>query len=136
MSVAMSGPLQLAVFAALEAHAPLAALVGTHIYDAVPSGDLPPLYVRLGGESVRDASDVSGGGAVHQLTLSVMTTHPGFAAAKAVAGAVCDALQDADLVLTRGRLVSLRFQRATARRRDAETSRRIDLIFRARVQDD
>ena len=135
MSFALSAPLQAAIFDALTGNAALKPLVGDEIYDAVPGGILPSTYVRFGTESVRDASDGSGAGAIHQVTVSVITTEPGFAGAKAVAGAVSDALHDADLVMSRGRLVSLRFDRATARRIDASAARQIDMRFRARVQD-
>lgn len=136
MSYAVSGALQAAVFAALSGNAALGALVGSAIYDAVPAGTVPDLYVRLGTETVREASDGSGAGAVHLLTVSVITTNPGFASAKAVATAVSDALHDADMTLTRGTLVSMQFERATARRIDAASARQIDLRFRARVSDD
>lgn len=136
MSYAVSGALQAAVFGALGADATLAALVGTAIYDAVPAGTVPELYVRLGAETAVEAADGSGAGAIHYLTVSVITTAPGFASAKAAAAAISDALDDADLVLTRGRLVSILFERATARRIDAASARQIDLRFRARVQDD
>lgn len=136
MSYAVSGALQAAVFAALSGDAALAALVGSAIYDAVPAGTVPDLYVRLGTETVREASDGSGAGAVHSLTVSVITTNPGFASAKAAATAVSDALHGADLALTRGTLVSMQFERATARRIDAASARQIDLRFRARVSDD
>jgi|Cruoilmetagenom7_1024161.scaffolds.fasta_scaffold00134_8 hypothetical protein len=136
MSYAISGALQAAVFTALSQNVALSALVGTGIYDAVPAGSVPDIYVRLGSETVREASDGSGAGAVHFLTVSVITTSPGFATAKAAAAAVSDALQDAELELSRGRLISLGFERATARRIDAASARQIDLRFRARVQDD
>lgn len=136
MSFSMSGPLQAAIFTALGADTTLTALVGTAIYDAVPTGALPNIYVRLGSETARDASDGTGAGAVHKITVSVITTQPGFSGAKAAAAAISDVLHDANLTLSRGRLVSLRFQRAAARRIDAAASRQIDLIFRARVQDD
>lgn len=136
MSFAMSGPLQQAVFDALMADTALSALVGTAIYDAVPTGDLPPLYVQLGSEDATDASDCSGGGALHRLTVSVITDNPGFAHAKAAAGAVSDALHNADLSLSRGALIFLRFERARARRVEASATRQIDLRFLARVQDD
>jgi hypothetical protein len=136
MSYAVSGALQSAVFAALSGNAGLVGLVGSAIYDAVPAGTVPDLYVRLGTETVREASDGSGAGAVHFLTVSVITTNPGFASAKAAATAVSDALHDADLALTRGTLVSMQFERATARRIDAASARQIDLRFRARVSDD
>ena len=136
MTYAVSVALQAAVFAALNADVALTALVGTGIYDAVPAGSVPDIYVRLGAETVREASDGTGAGAVHFLTVSVITTNPGFASAKAAAAAVSDALHDAELTLTRGNLVSLRFERATARRIDAASARQIDLRFRARVSDD
>lgn len=136
MTYAVSAALQAAVFAALNADTALAALVGSAIYDAVPAGSVPDIYVRLGSETVREASDGSGAGAVHFFTVSVITTTPGFASAKAAAAAVSDALHEAELALARGNLVSLRFERATARRIDAASARQIDLRFRARVSDD
>ncbi|MGJ8546801.1 MAG: DUF3168 domain-containing protein [Sulfitobacter sp.] len=136
MSYAMSGPLQAAIFDALSADSALAALVGSAIYDAVPGGSLPPIYVRLGGEAAQDASDASGAGALHVVTVSVITTQPGFAGAKAAAAAISDALHAADLPLSRGRLVWLQFHKATAARIDTASARQIDLQFRARVQDD
>ena len=136
MSYAISGPLQTAVFDALNADAAFGTYVGSDIYDAVPAGTVPDLYVRLGSETVRDASDGSGTGAVHFFTVSVITTTPGFASAKMAAAAVSDALHEADLTLSRGRLVSLRFESGAARRIDDASARQIDLRFRARVQND
>lgn len=135
MSYALSGPLQAAVFAALSADPAVTALVGSDIYDAVPSGTPPACYLRLGSEVVNDASDGTGPGALHRFSVSVITTRPGFASAKAAAGAVSDALHGADLTLSRGRLVYLHFTKAKARRVDALSARQIDLEFRARVQD-
>lgn len=136
MSFAMSGPLQAAIYSALTGDATLAALVGSAIYDAVPSGTLPPIYVLLGTESVTDASDCTSAGALHRFSVSVITTNPGFAQAKAAAAAVSDVLHHADVDLSRGRLVFLRFEQANANRVESEAIRRIDLRFAARVQDD
>lgn len=137
MSYAMAAGLQAAVFQRLTADAGVAALVGAAVYDAAPPGDLPPTYVTLGPEEARDASDRTGNGARHRFTVSVVSEVAGFAAAKAVAGAVCDALEDAPLALARGRLVGLWFERASARRSGpAGQVRQIDLRFRARVEDD
>ena len=136
MSFALSGPLQTAVFNHLAANEPVTALVGDAVYDAMPAGAVPDTYVQLGAETVRDVSDGSGGGTDHLFTVSVYTTAAGFSGAKAIAGAVCDALQDAELVLSRGRLVSLRFDRASAKRIESASLRRIEMRFRARVQDD
>ncbi len=136
MSYAISSALQAAVYGALAGDAVLQSLVGDAVYDAVPSGILPDLYLRLGSETVQDASDGSGGGAVHLFTVSVITSSPGFTRAKEVAAAVSDALHDADLPLVRGHLVSLRFVQAAAKRIDTVSAQQIDLRFRARVQDD
>jgi len=133
MSYAMAAALQEAVYQRLAGDAALAALVGGAIFDAPPEGDLPTIYVALGAESVRDRSDISGAGAWHRFVVSVITDAAGFHAAKEAAGAVSDALIDAPLVLTRGRLVALNFERARARRVDRGDKRRIDLTFRARV---
>ena len=85
-------------------------------------------------EEVIDASDKTGGGAEHRLTVSVISDATGFKGAKEVAVIVSDALVDAGLVLSRGRLVYLRFLRAVARRLDEGASRRVDLVFRARTE--
>ncbi len=135
MSYGVAGPLQAAVFQALNANTELGVLVGGNIFDALPSGAVPSLYLALGPEKVRDASDMTGGGAVHEITISVVTDSAGFASAKAIAGHVSDILVDADLALSRGSLVGLRFYKAVAARVGSGDTRRIDLIFRARVCD-
>ena len=134
MTYAVSAALQAAVFQALTGDAPLGALVGANIFDALPAGPLPGLYVSLGPETVREASDQTGGGALHDFDVSVVTDGTGFHAAKAVAGAVSDALDGAALSLARGRLVGLWFRKARATR-ESGGLRRIDLTFRARVED-
>lgn len=136
MSYALSAALQRAVFAALGSDPAVSDTVGTAIYDAVPNGSLPSLYVSLGPEAVRVADDKTGAGAVHRFVVSVITDSPGFASAKEAAGAVCDVLHDASLAMDRGRLVSMRFERARAGKIDKGTGRKIDLTFRARVEDE
>ncbi len=134
MSYALAAPLQAAVFARLQADGGLSALVGEHIYDALPTGTLPRLYVALGPETVRDASDGDGAAAWHVFTVSVVTETAGFHSAKTAAAAISDTLHGADLVLGRGRLVGLWFHKAKAARQSGGL-RRIDLTFRARVED-
>ena len=136
MSYGMSAALQAAVYARLEADSGVQALVGAAIYDAAPAGSVPGLYLSLGPEDVRDRSDKSAGGAVHDFTVSVVTDAAGFQGAKDAAAAVSDALVDAPLALARGRLVSLAFLKARARRVSSGAQRQIDLRFRARVEDD
>jgi len=135
MSYGVAPALQAAVYQRLAADAALAALVGPAIYDALPPGILPPLYVVIGPEVVRDRSDMTGHGAEHDFTVSVVTEAAGFASAKAAAAAVSDALVDAPLTLSRGQLVGLAFWRAQAARVGAGDQRQINLTFRARVDD-
>ena len=135
MTYAAAAALQEAVFAHLSADPGVTAILGGAIHDALPAGPLPPLYLSLGPEQARDRSDGTASGAEHEFTLSIVADAAGFHLAKTAAAAVCDALAEADLALTRGRLVSLHFIRATARRDGAGQRRRIDLTFRARLDD-
>lgn len=135
MSYGVSAALQKAVYQRLTADAALAALVGTDIFDAPPSGTVPATYVSLGPEVARDASDKTGAGALHDFTVTVITDAAGFQLAKDVAAAVGDALQQPMPTLERGTLIWLGFRRAKAQREGAEQLRRIDLTFRARVED-
>lgn len=135
MSYGVSPALQAAVFQRLISDSPLEAVVGDAIFDALPAGPAPDVYVALGPEKVRDWSDKTGGGAIHEFTVSIISQSSGFAPAKLAACAVSDALIDADLTLSRGSLVSLRFAKAAAARVGTGDTRRIDMIFRARVSD-
>lgn len=136
MSYGMAAALQSAVYQHLLADVAVSALVGDAIYDAVPAGNVATTYVSLGPEDARDSSDKSGAGAEHRFTISVVTQSAGFGAAKEVAAAIADALEEADLNLSRGRVVGLWFERGSARRSGkAGRIRRIDLRFRARVED-
>ncbi len=136
MSYAVSAALQASIYQQLFTDPDLGALVGANIFDALPSGALPSLYVALGPEVAKDRSDKTGGGALHEFTISVVTDSAGFAQAKIAAAAVSDALVDAELTLTRGHLVSLVFYKATAARVGTGDTRQINLIFRARVADE
>lgn len=135
MSYGVSAALQQAVYQRLTADSTLAMLVSGAIYDAVPAGIITGTYVSLGPEDVREKSDMTGHGALHEITVSVVTDAAGFQGAKEVAAAVSDALVDATLILARGTLVYLNFHRARARRVEDADVRRIDLTFRARVDD-
>lgn len=129
MSYATSAALQTAVYGALGG-------LSVPVYDALPAAaHVPPIYVSLGAETAKDASDKTGQGAVHSFTISVLSTGSSFAKAKTVAADVCDALIGANLSLDRGRLVSLGFDRARAQRIQNGAGRQIDLRFRARVED-
>ena len=67
---------------------------------------------------------------------SVVNESAGFQAAKTIAGAVSDALHNAQPALSRGRIVRMQYLRAKALRIDDGTRRRIDLLFEARVEDE
>lgn len=135
MSYGASAALQTAVYQHLLDDANVAALVGPHIYDAAPTGAIPQIYVSLGPEDVTARNDKSGSGAVHRFTVSIVNDGAGFQAAKTVAGAVSDALNDARPDLSRGKVVRMQFLRASARRVGDGAKRRIDLLFEARVED-
>lgn len=135
MSYGVAAALQAAVYQRLITDVAVDTLIGDAIYDAVPPGTVTGTYVSIGPEDVRDASDKTGRGAFHDFTVSVVTDEAGFQAAKAVAAAVSDALVGAQLLLLRGRLVGLWFVRARAARVESGEKRRIDLLFRARVED-
>lgn len=136
MTYAMSQSLQKAVYDALVGDAALQALVGTAIFDAPPAGSIPALYVSLGPEKAQDCSDQSGAATRHDFMISVVTDSASFHDAKAVAGAVSDVLGAPLGALDRGRIVTLNFLRARAQRDEAGQQRRIDLTFRALLDDD
>ncbi|MCY1127204.1 DUF3168 domain-containing protein [Frigidibacter sp. RF13] len=135
MSYGAAAALQAAIYQRLVADSPLYALVAGAIYDSVPPGNTAGTYVSIGPEVAKDASSQTEGGAQHEFTISVVTDAAGFQNAKAVAAAVSDALTGATLVLARGHLVGLWFLRARARRVEDADVRRIDLVFRARIED-
>ncbi len=137
MSLALSGELQGAVYGALVADPVLAGLVGNEIFDApLPGGGTLPAgeFVTLGEEVVKPFDTATSSGAVHDFDVSVHSTASGFAAAKAVAAAVSAVLVDANLLLAGGALVSLRFVKARAKRGVAPELRRIEMRFRAVVE--
>jgi hypothetical protein len=128
MSYIASAALQRAVFARLSDQLPDVTIV-----DAMPPGTPTGSFVLLGPEVAVDQSDKTGAGAEHRIDIAVISDETGFLPAKTIAGAVSAALVGADLTLTTGHLVSLQFLRATARRLEEGSVRRIDLQFRARI---
>ena len=133
MSDLLSDVLQTAVYDRLSGDADLGAIVGVHVFDAMPAGPVPDLYVLIGEESVKDASDQSGAGAVHDLSISVMSTANSFLVLKQAAAAIWSALDSASLMPSRGRIVGLWF-RASQAKRSSAGQRKIDLKFRARLE--
>ena len=130
MGYSGAAALQSALFAALSA-AP--ALAGVSILDAIPAGGGGGTFVLLGPEEVTDASDKSGLGADHRVVISVISDARGFLEAKEIAADISDALVDATPPISRGRIVSIGFVKAVAKRLKDGDVRRIDLTFRVRL---
>lgn len=135
MSYVIAPALQTAIFAYLSADAALQALLGGALYDAIPPATPPATYVLIGPEEAFDRSDKTGHGAEHRLVISVVSNASGFLAAKEIAARICEVLDAPALTLARGRLVAMWFDRAEARKIEGDQTRRIDLRFRARVED-
>jgi hypothetical protein len=131
MSYLAAPALQSALFARLSGAAVLA---GVAILDAQPADPVPDTFVLIGPEEVSDASDKSGAGAEHRVTLSVVSSAAGFLVAKEIAAGICTALEGPSLALAEGRVVSTTFRRAVARRLDGGATRQIDLSFRIRIE--
>ena len=137
MSYAMSAALQEAVFVALSGNPVLiAALEG--IYDAPTGSDgTPPLgtYITLGDEVAKDRSSGTHKGVTLDFEVNIHSDFAGFSKAKAVSAEVVDTLAWADLSLSRGQLINLRFLKSRTRRGAAPETRRIALVFRAILDD-
>ncbi|MEM9197010.1 MAG: DUF3168 domain-containing protein [Pseudomonadota bacterium] len=140
MTYALGWPLQQAVYAVLAADSALSALVADRIYDAAPhagtAADPADVYVTLGEELARPFDTVDCHGSRIDFSIAVHSGDEGYATAKSVAGAICDALIDAALPLARGQLVGLRFLQAQAQRGRSPTRRRVTLRFRAVIIDE
>lgn len=136
MSYATAPALQTALYEMLAGDAELQALLAGAIYDAIPPATPPATYLLIGAEQAVDASDKTGRGAEHRMKFSVVTNATGFLAAKQVAARLCDLLDAGTPPLARGRVVAIWFDRAEARKTEGDQTRRIDLRFRARIEDD
>lgn len=131
MTYLAAAGLQTALYSCLTG---LAELEGIPVLDALPQ-NVPDTYVLIGAEEVRDASDSSGPGGIHQVVISIISAAAGFLQGKEIAGAICRQVPEARLDLSQGAsVVSVAFSRAEARRIAAGRIRRIDLTFRIRVQ--
>lgn len=129
MSYAASAALQSALYQHLTTAPALAAVP---VFDAQPASP-PGTFVLIGPEEARSRPDAEGGVSEHRLTVSVITNESGFLAAKLIAVIISDRLDEGLPGLTRGRLISLHFEQARAKRLDQGQHRRIDLRFRASV---
>lgn len=84
-------PLQPAVIAALKAHAPLAAIVGTKVYDRVPANTQPPYITITGWQIVEDGADCADAVEIF-FDAQIFSVNGGISQAAYMAGYVKDAL--------------------------------------------
>ncbi len=131
MSYAATAALQEAVYSVLSGDATITTLTDGNVYDALPPGPVPSLYVSLGPERVRDASDVMADAAIHDFPIIVTSDGTGFHEAKRVAAAVSDALLGGTFVMSQGAVTAMNFLRARARR--VGNVREIEIWFRAMI---
>lgn len=135
MSYQYSLALQGAIYDRLLGFEPLKKLIGTAIYDRLPGGVPPDVFVLIGDEQVLDRSDKSAHASRHDVTVSVLGDGQGFSTVKEVAAQVSTALDNAALHLNAGALRQIQFQSAKTRRDGGRAARRIDLIFRAYIDE-
>ncbi|MCV6598446.1 MAG: DUF3168 domain-containing protein [Mangrovicoccus sp.] len=135
MSYAASAEMQRALYDLLTSDAAPAELAGVPVVDRMAEGTLPPLYIALGPERVRDGSTKTSRGAEHRLTITVISALGGFAQIKQIAGAICTHLEGQRPSLSQGQVAGLQFLSAQARRGPSGAERRLDLSFRAFVDD-
>ena len=108
--------LRAAIRDTLAADTPLISLLGgAKIYDEPPrDAELP--YVTLGEDVISDGSTATEAGDEHSLMLHVWSRQGGHREAHVLAGAVLEALIDAQLILDGHHLANLRFIVADVRR--------------------
>ena len=82
MSVQNSYDLQRAIYDRLSTDPAIVAAIGGHVYDALPAGQLPDLFISLGVESFVDRSDKTGLASQHDTTVAQIsnTYGPGVSA--------------------------------------------------------
>lgn len=102
--------LQVAIAAALSAHAGVRSLAGNppRIFDDLPERAIFP-YLAIGDDDVRDWSTGSERGAEHELTIHVWSRYAGRREAKLLMDAIIEAIDDQALSVNARRLVNLRF---------------------------
>jgi hypothetical protein len=98
--------LQKAMRAALLAHAPLTAIIGTKLFDAAPQGTAPP-YVVFERIETRDWSTKDQRGFEHMVTIHVWSKREGKREAYEIIAATDAALDNQALELDGHHLVSL-----------------------------
>lgn len=131
MTRLFSDHLQTAIFQSLQTGAEGRSFESADVFDAPPSDALPDVYILIGQERVTDRSDITGGAALHEIELRILSVHESFATAKEVASDVCEVLTEGSLSLASGKLCRLQFRTARAGLARGSDQRLIILKFRA-----
>ena len=136
MTMALSAPLQTALFAELSAAPELATLSG-RIYDDAPhqSADAAEAYVTIGDETVSAWDTATESGAIHDVVIRIYSPVRGFLSPKQIAGSICEVLCEGSLALSRGAVITTKFVSAQTKREEQGALRRIDLTFRFVIED-
>ena len=135
MSGLYSSALQSAIYTVLINDGGVINQLGNAIYDSLPTGQVPSLFAHLGEETVLDRSDKTACLRYHDVTITVVTSAPGFTNAKNAAAAICKALETTNVSLDSGKLIRLQFRLAKALRDDNGTERKVNLVFRAVIDE-
>lgn len=135
MNILHSAALQSGIYQTLSNATSISNLIGTNIFDAVPSGLVAETYVLIGEEKVISKADFNNGATRHDVTINVVSSASGFSDAKIVASEICNVLDGAAMVLSAGNLRNIQFRMARSRRDTGATERRIDLVFRALIDE-
>ena len=138
MTMALSAPLQRALFERLTT-APELSVLGGRVFDEAPQGaatESQEIYVTLGDESVEAWNTMSDFGAKHEVVVSVHSTRRGFVALKEMAALIAHVMETDPPVPALGRIATHEFVSAQTQRRENGSVRRIDLKFRFAIEDD
>lgn len=137
MTMALSAPLQQALYERLTTAPELAALAG-RVYDDAPHREQAEsgVFVTLGDERVRPWNTASDRGAAHEIEIRVHGPSRGFLPVKEIAGAIAEVVETAPPAPVRGVVVTHEFVGARTRREEQGAARRIDLTFRFVIEDD
>ena len=110
MTMALSAPLQLALYQRLTTAPELAALAG-RIYDDAPQRDPGEngVFVTLGDERVRPWDTATDRGAAHEIEIRVHGPVRGFLPVKEIAGAVAEVIETSPPQPARGHIVTHEF---------------------------
>lgn len=131
MTRLFSDVLQTAVFYALQNGASGVSFLPEQVFEAPPLSPLHSTYVLIGEDKISDRSDATNFAAIHEVRISVVTTHESYSEAKKVASDVCVILTEDNVSLTEGKLCRLHFRGARAGIPRGSDRRQITLTFRA-----